>query len=90
MYGDGRRRRNDEAIRLDPWIHSWCCGSHAISKEFRMNNDVLNTVELKNKRILIDGNELKGVTEIKILKNASQPSIVEVKFDCKIKGLDCS
>ena len=55
-----------------------------------MNNDVFNTVELKNKRILIDGNELKGVTEIKILKNASQPSIVEVKFDCKIKGLDCS
>ncbi|MBL1056987.1 hypothetical protein JEM51_11335 [Ligilactobacillus agilis] len=48
----------------------------------------LNTISFENKKIFLDGTEIKGVTEIEIKKHADDIADVILNIKSSIKGLD--
>ncbi|MCL8204075.1 hypothetical protein M5361_02405 [Ligilactobacillus agilis] len=48
----------------------------------------LNTISFENKKIFLDGIEIKGVTKIEIKKHADDIADVMLNIKSSIKGLD--
>ena len=48
----------------------------------------LNTISFENKKIFLDGIEIKGVTKIEIKKHADDIADIKINKKSSIKGLD--